>query len=120
MRGMNAACQLGSISTALHAVPVVSHPPLSQPSTMIWAYCAISLASCHRMATTNHIFHLLRLLIAVTSVFAYVPAQPTNSSDVAIAGGLNITDISKLYLRWYSNGLVCCPRRHISAHTILF
>ncbi|KAG5648465.1 hypothetical protein DXG03_003076 [Asterophora parasitica] len=44
------------------------------------------------------------LLFASIRAVAYVPAQPTNSSDVAIAGGLNVTDISKLHLRWYSNG----------------
>ncbi|KAG6820730.1 hypothetical protein H0H93_012376 [Arthromyces matolae] len=30
--------------------------------------------------------------------------QPTNSTQEAIDGGLNVTDISKLYLRWYPNG----------------
>ncbi|KAF8070467.1 hypothetical protein FPV67DRAFT_1413367 [Lyophyllum atratum] len=35
-------------------------------------------------------------------VLAYVPAHPTNSSQEAIAGGLNVSDISKLHLRWYS------------------
>jgi len=36
--------------------------------------------------------------------FAYIPATPTNSSQDAIAGGLNVTDISKLMLQWYGNG----------------
>ncbi|KAF5386110.1 hypothetical protein D9615_002250 [Tricholomella constricta] len=44
------------------------------------------------------------LLFVFLHVLAYIPALPTNSSDVAIAGGLNITDISQLHLRWYSNG----------------
>jgi len=43
------------------------------------------------------------LLFEWYNVLAYVPAHPTNSSQEAIAGGLNVTDISKLYLRWYSN-----------------
>ncbi|RDB25079.1 hypothetical protein Hypma_007906 [Hypsizygus marmoreus] len=46
----------------------------------------------------------LALLLIFTSVLAYVPALPTNSSQEAIAGGLNVTDISKLHLRWFSNG----------------
>ncbi|GLB37429.1 putative RING-like zinc finger [Lyophyllum shimeji] len=46
----------------------------------------------------------LVLLLGFVHVRAYVPAQPTNSSEKAIAGGLNVTDISKLHLRWYSNG----------------
>ncbi|KAF8798699.1 hypothetical protein BYT27DRAFT_7202824 [Phlegmacium glaucopus] len=37
-------------------------------------------------------------------VNAYVPALPTNSTQDAIAGGLNVTDISNLNLQWYSNG----------------
>ena len=37
---------------------------------------------------------------------AYIPALPTNSSQEAIAGGLNVTDISKLEMFWYSQGCV--------------
>ena len=40
----------------------------------------------------------------VLPVLAYVPASPTNSTSDAIAGGLNITDISKIHMQWYSNG----------------
>jgi hypothetical protein len=40
----------------------------------------------------------------VVSVLAYIPASPTNSTSDAIAGGLNITDISKIHMQWYSNG----------------
>ncbi|KAF8630631.1 hypothetical protein AX15_002782 [Amanita polypyramis BW_CC] len=43
---------------------------------------------------------LQRLVIAQ----AYVPAQATNSSQAAIEGGLNVTDVSKLHLQWYLNG----------------
>ncbi|TFK54467.1 hypothetical protein OE88DRAFT_1198425 [Heliocybe sulcata] len=34
------------------------------------------------------------------SVWAYIPAVPTNDST-GVAGGPNVTDISMLYLRWY-------------------
>lgn len=65
------------------------------------------------MIITQILLVLVSLIAsAVTSVFAYVPAQPTNSSEEAIAGGLNVTDISKLYLRWYSNGFVCLPTQY--------
>lgn len=37
-------------------------------------------------------------------VLAYIPAQPTNSTKDAIAGGLNVTDVSQLHLQWFSNG----------------
>ncbi|KAG6865367.1 hypothetical protein C0991_003144 [Blastosporella zonata] len=47
---------------------------------------------------------LLGLLFGFIQVLAYVPALPTNSTQEAIDGGLNVTDISKLYLRWYPNG----------------
>lgn len=32
---------------------------------------------------------------------SYVPAVPTNSTQDAIAGGLNVTDISQLYTQRY-------------------
>lgn len=51
---------------------------------------------------------LLLLLLAALAA-AYIPASPTNSTQDAIAGGLNITDISKLRLQWYSNGSVPTP-----------
>ena len=35
-------------------------------------------------------------------VNAYVPASPTNTT----AGGLNVSDISYLYLQWHLNGFV--------------
>jgi hypothetical protein len=46
------------------------------------------------------------LLFALTSVdvHAYIPASPTNNTDAAIQQGLNISDASKLQLRWYSDG----------------
>ncbi|RXW24955.1 hypothetical protein EST38_g867 [Candolleomyces aberdarensis] len=37
-------------------------------------------------------------------VQAYIPASPTNSSQEAIEGGLNVTDISKLDMFWFSQG----------------
>ena len=48
--------------------------------------------------------HIFLVLHSVVVVHAYIPAQPTNSSEAAIDGGLNITDISKLHLHWYGNG----------------
>ncbi|KAF8893303.1 hypothetical protein BD779DRAFT_949571 [Infundibulicybe gibba] len=47
---------------------------------------------------------IVLLLAILTTCFAYVPASPTNSTKDAIAGGLNVTDISKLYLQWHRNG----------------
>ncbi|KAF8965028.1 hypothetical protein BDZ97DRAFT_1918479 [Flammula alnicola] len=38
------------------------------------------------------------------SVYAYVPAFPTNSTQIAVAGGLNVTDVSTLRIEWYANG----------------
>lgn len=46
---------------------------------------------------------LLRCSV-LAAVYAYIPASPTNSSQDAIAGGLNVTDISNLFMQWYSNG----------------
>ncbi|KAL1703234.1 hypothetical protein EV121DRAFT_208432 [Schizophyllum commune] len=37
---------------------------------------------------------------------AYIPALATNDMDKAIAGGLNVTDQSKLHVQWYQNGCV--------------
>ncbi|KDR75876.1 hypothetical protein GALMADRAFT_226525 [Galerina marginata CBS 339.88] len=37
-------------------------------------------------------------------VNSYIPASPTNSTRDAIAGGLNVTDISNLQMQWFSNG----------------
>ncbi|KNZ72777.1 E3 ubiquitin-protein ligase RNF13 [Termitomyces sp. J132] len=49
-------------------------------------------------------FVITGFLFGCLQILAYVPAQPTNSTQEAIDGGLNVTDISKLYLRWYPNG----------------
>ena len=57
---------------------------------------------------------LLFLVLITACALAYVPASPTNSSQAAIAGGLNITDISKLRLQWYSNGSVFLLRMSAS------
>jgi hypothetical protein len=93
-------------------------PSLGRTLDVQLHFSGVSSSGCYRMALAANRVVILFLLIAVTSVFAYVPAQPTNSSAVAIAGGLNVTDISKLYLKWYSNGFVCgIPvRRHTNAH----
>ena len=53
------------------------------------------------LAPTPLLFLLVPLLL---HVHAYIPALPTNSSQEAIAGGLNVTDISKLDMFWYSQG----------------
>ena len=49
---------------------------------------------------------LLVVLAATFSVHSYIPALPTNDTQAAIAGGLNVTDISKLHLKWYPTGSV--------------
>jgi len=46
---------------------------------------------------------LVSLLAILVLVSAYIPAVPTNDTTLAIQGGLNITDVSKVYLQWYSN-----------------
>jgi hypothetical protein len=56
------------------------------------------------MAVALKVFLCFVLLVVLPNVSAYVPAQPTNSSKEAIDGGLNVTDISKLHLRWFPNG----------------
>lgn len=43
------------------------------------------------------------------NVSAYVPATPTNSSAEVIAAGLNITENSKLNMKWFGQG---CVRNH--------
>ncbi|KAF8906516.1 hypothetical protein CPB84DRAFT_1835038 [Gymnopilus junonius] len=50
---------------------------------------------------------LLAIALAVAlslPVRCYIPALPTNSTSAAVAGGLNLTDISNLHMQWYSNG----------------
>ncbi|KAF8973252.1 RING-7 protein [Flammula alnicola] len=51
------------------------------------------------------LFSRISIVIGLAiSAFAYIPASPTNSTSDAIAGGLNVTDISQLHMQWYSNG----------------
>jgi len=33
---------------------------------------------------------------------AYIPVHPTNDTQIAIQDGLNVTDISRVYLQWYN------------------
>jgi hypothetical protein len=40
------------------------------------------------------------------AVHAYIPASPTNNTNAAIQQGLNVSDVSKLQLQWYSDGSV--------------
>lgn len=55
--------------------------------------------------------------VLVLSVFCYVPAVPTNDTEKAIAGGLNITEVSKLYMLWSTNGYSRTVARAISQET---
>ncbi|KAI9457899.1 hypothetical protein F5148DRAFT_1221821 [Russula earlei] len=45
---------------------------------------------------------LLTLLPFLISVSAYIPAAPTNDTTLAIQKGLNVTDVSRVLLQWYS------------------
>jgi hypothetical protein len=45
---------------------------------------------------------IVGLLPILSSVFAYIPAIPTNDTNLAIQDGLNVTDISRVVLQWYS------------------
>lgn len=47
---------------------------------------------------------VLAVLLLAAPARAYVPAQPTNNTDVAQAAGQNFTDNSKLGLQWFSGG----------------
>jgi hypothetical protein len=42
------------------------------------------------------------LLAVLLPVRAYIPAIPTNDTNAAVADGLNLTDISRVYLQWYN------------------
>ncbi|KAI9437606.1 hypothetical protein H4582DRAFT_1956160 [Lactarius indigo] len=44
------------------------------------------------------------LLVLLLPVQAYIPMVPTNDTNAAIADGLNVTDISRVYLQWYNVG----------------
>ena len=44
---------------------------------------------------------ILLLLLHLTGALAYIPAVPTNNTQDAINGGLNVTDVSKLYVQWF-------------------
>lgn len=45
---------------------------------------------------------LIALLSLLLPVSAYIPAVPTNDTGLAIQDGLNVTDISRVILQWYS------------------
>jgi hypothetical protein len=52
---------------------------------------------------TSLLHHLLiGLLSLLLPVSAYIPALPTNDTNLAIQDGLNITDVSRVTLQWYS------------------
>jgi hypothetical protein len=59
------------------------------------------LCSSHTMTPLLHHI-LIGLLSLLLSVSAYIPAVPTNDTGLAIQGGLNVTDISRVILQWYS------------------
>lgn len=40
------------------------------------------------------------------SAQSYIPAVSTNDTQLALAAGLNVTDVSRLNVHWYSKGLV--------------
>ena len=44
---------------------------------------------------------ILLLLLHLTGALAYIPAVPTNNTQDAINGGLNVTDVSRLYVQWF-------------------
>ena len=53
------------------------------------------LVPFHTTAVAISLFLLLQ-------VQAYIPATPTNDTTQAIADGLNVTDISRIYFQWYN------------------
>jgi hypothetical protein len=59
-------------------------------------------------------FCKLVLIIAlnVLSALCYIPAVPSNDTEKAITAGLNVTDISKLNLHWFSKGYVVSTLCH--------
>lgn len=44
----------------------------------------------------------ISFLVLLLPVQAYIPAIPTNDTSAAIADGLNVTDISRVYFQWYN------------------
>ena len=53
------------------------------------------LVPFHTAAVAISLFLLLQ-------VQAYIPATPTNDTTQAIADGLNVTDVSRVYFQWYN------------------
>ncbi|KAF8268188.1 hypothetical protein EI94DRAFT_1829676 [Lactarius quietus] len=45
---------------------------------------------------------VISLLILLLPAQAYIPAVPTNDTTLAIADGLNVSDISRIYFQWYN------------------
>lgn len=50
---------------------------------------------------------LILLIALALSAQSYIPAVSTNDTQLALAAGLNVTDVSKLNVHWYSKGFVC-------------
>ena len=57
---------------------------------------------------------VLVIALNVLGALCYIPAVPTNDTQKAITAGLNVTDISKLNLHWFSNGFIV----YLIVHTI--
>jgi hypothetical protein len=53
---------------------------------------------------TTFCFFCITILATFIGAHAYIPALPTNNTAQAIQDGLNVSDVSKLHLQWYSNG----------------
>ena len=84
-------------------------------ATLFWrvvteACCTLAFASlnsppvlCSSHTMTPLLHHLLiGLLSLLLPVSAYIPAVPTNNTDLAIQDGLNVSDVSRVILQWYS------------------
>lgn len=72
--------------THVHHQPA-EHSPFFRPS--------------HSMIPLLHPF-LIALLAVPFPVSAYIPAEPTNDTNLAIQDGLNVSDISRVIVQWYS------------------
>jgi len=71
--------------------------PSCSPDVVRWIF-----DSLYAMVIAAFIF----VAAATLSVHSYIPASPTNDTQATIAGGLNVTDTSKLHLKWYPSGSV--------------
>jgi len=63
-----------------------------------------SLSSMAGAQILSRTTFLLLIVFFSLQGFCYIPASPTNSTDDAVEGGLNVTDISQIHLQWYPSG----------------